>query len=230
VNRNPEHLPDLDPRIAAYVSSSYPHNLDYRVVRGALKPRWKLRSRLGRFQALYPDPLDDLLDLSSSKGYFVLDAARRASCRRALGIDVHPPDVEASTAVAAHLGLDSASFLLTTLRELSKSIDDHGGPFRTVLLINTYPYLFFGSERSEATAHDHEELFRLLATVTAERLIFSNRVNLEVLPRHIQSRARDLQLDARYNEEQIRTAAEAHFEVQELRPVKRIPLWLLLRR
>lgn len=219
--------PALDPKVAAYVSDSYPHNLDYRVVRGKLKPRWKLSRRLGRLQALYPERLEGLLDLSSSKGFFVLDAAMRAECTRALGIDVHEPDISASRHVADHLGLERARFELTTLGALSDHIDDFGGPFPCTLLVNTYPYLFFGSDRAEAVAQDHGEIFRRLAMVTAERLIFSNRVDFAALPRHIQARAKQQGLEGQYNAQLIREAAAQHFEVEELRPLRKIPLWLL---
>lgn len=222
--------PALDPKIAAHVSDSYPHNSDFRVIGDKLKPRWKLRRRLTPVRALYPDTLTDLLDLSSSKGYFVLEAATRAECRRTLGIDVHEPDIEASRGVADHLNLKKARFECQTLRGLSESIDEFGGPFRTVLLLNTYPYHFFGSDRAEATAPDHGELFRLLASVAADRLIFSNRTKFSALPRHIVARAEEQGLTERYDPDQIREGAAPYFEIEEQRPIKKIPLWLLRRK
>ena len=111
--------PALDADVARYVASSYPHNADYRVLAGRLVPRWKLWRRARRLTAGYTTPLRSLLDLSASKGWFVLEAAGRASCERALGIDVHAPDLDAARAVAAHLGRERARFELTTLRELA---------------------------------------------------------------------------------------------------------------
>jgi len=224
------HRPKLDARVADYVRDSYPHNLDYRVAGGRLKPRWKLRRRLRRIFPLYPEPLEELLDLSCSKGFFVLDAASRGDCRRAVGVDVHAEDLEASRAVAAHLGFAGARFERLLLPQLSASIEDFGGPFQTVLLVNTYPYLYFGSDRCEAVASDHEELFELLARVTAERLIFSNRLAFATLPRHIQRRAREAKLAHTYDEDRIRAAAQRHFTLQVQRPLGKIPLWLLRRR
>ena len=226
-DRGPE---PLDARVAAYVSNSYPHNLDFRVVRGALKPCWKLRRRFGRLRKLYAEPHDELLDLSSSKGFFVLEAAQQAQCQRTLGIDVHAPDLHASQAVARHLGLDKATFEPLLASQLAERIDEFGGPFRTVLLLNTYQYLYFGSERSEDHTPDHSELFRRLARVTAERLIFSNRVEFERLPRHIQRRAREAGLERGYDEGAIRAAADEFFTIEPERPLGRIPLWVLRRR
>lgn len=224
--------PPMDPAVAAYVADSYPNNADYVVAEGALRPRRKLRARLRRILPLYAEPRDELLDLSSSKGYFVLEAAARPGCERALGIDVHERDVEAARAVAAHLGLAKARFELLGLRELAARIDDFGGPFRTVLLLNTYPYLYFGSDRGPAVASDHDELFRLLARVTGERLLFSNRVDFDVLQRHMQARARAAGLEGGYDRRSIRAAAERHFEVEVQRPLRfrwfqRLPLWVL---
>jgi len=217
----------LSPEVAAYIASSYPHNHDYRVVRGKLKPRWKLWRRLGRLQRLYPEPLRELLDLSSCKGFFVLDAAQRPTCERALGIDIHAPDLDASRAVAGHLGLRGARFEELTLSDLAERIGEFGGPFQTTLLVNTYPYLFFGSDRSDEHVPDHDELFRRMASVTSERLIFSNRIEFDVLPRHIQRRAAELGLEGGYDGRAIRAAAEKHFELKMQRPLGRIPLWLL---
>ncbi|MFT7485439.1 MAG: hypothetical protein ACI9F9_001289 [Candidatus Paceibacteria bacterium] len=220
----------LDPEVAAYIGDSYPHNLDYRVVRGKLRPSWKLWRRLRRIKKHYAAPLDDLLDLSSSKGFFVLDAALKLSCRRAVGIDVHEPDLQASRAVAEHLGLNQVQFKQQTLDECALSISDAGGPFRTVLLINTYPYLFLGSDRSDSHIPDHRELFERLAKVTEDRLVFSNRIHFEALPRHIQARAKSLNLEAAYDPVAIRKAAEMFFQLDEQRPLGKIPLWVLRKR
>ena len=220
----------LDPAVTRHITDSYPHNLDYRVKRGKLSPCWKLRSRFRRLARGYAKPLCDLLDLSSSKGYFVLEAASRPECRRALGIDIHAPDLAASRAVAEHLELTRARFEELTLRQLAGDIENFGGPFKTVLLVNTYPYLFFGSPRCEDHLPDHDALFELLGRVCSRRLVFSNRIELERSPNNVQKRAKDLGLDRRYRPELIRAACERNFIVEEQRSLGRIPLWFLTRR
>lgn len=222
--------PPLDREVARYVASSYPHNLDYRVLGGKLWPRWRLWRRFRRLARGYAQPLTELLDLSSSKGYFVLEAASRPECQRALGIDVHAPDLAASRAVAQHLGLERASFQPLVLSQLATNLHTFGGPFETVLLVNTYPYLFFGSDRSEDHVPDHDELFRLLASVCSKRLVFSNRIELERCPRHIQKRAHELGLARDFRPELIRAACERYFVLEEQRPLGRIPLWYLSKR
>lgn len=214
----------------AYVASSYPHNHDYRVVGDALRPRFKLWVRWRRIRRRYPERLTSLLDLSSSKGFFVLEAARVESCERVLGIDVHEPDLVAARAIAERVGRLGARFEHLRLHELAERIDDFGGPFQTVLLLNTYPYLHYGSRRDARAYLDHERVFECLARVTAERLIFSNRVAFERLPRHMQELARAQDAEAGYDERTIAAAAERHFEVERRGRLGRIPLWLLRKR
>lgn len=222
-------MPTLEESLA-YVASSYPHNHDYRVVDGRLRPRFKLWRRWRRIRKLYPDRLTSLLDLSSSKGFFVLEAARVEGCERALGIDVHAPDLEAARAVAAHVGRPRARFEELRLHELAERIDEFGGPFQTVLLVNTYPYLYYGSRRDARAYLDHERLFELMARVTAERLVFSNRVDFERLPGHVRELARAQRAEAGYDEASIRAAAERHFTIEARGRLGRIPLWSLRRR
>ena len=217
----------IDAALLRYVASSYPHNHDYRVRGGRLLPKWKLWRRWRRIRRLYPEPLESLLDLSCCKGFFVLEAAQRPSCERALGIDVHEPDLAVCEALRSGLRLERARFARLRLHELAERIEEHGGPFQTVLLINTYPYLYFGSDREPAAYPDHERLFELLRRVTGERLIFSNRVALERCPRHVQRRARELGLAEGYSEERLLAAAERHFEVERRGKLGRIPCLLL---
>ncbi|MAF67664.1 MAG: hypothetical protein CMJ84_18670 [Planctomycetes bacterium] len=223
-----ERADPLSPELRAYLAEGYPANHAYRVRGSRLRASFKLWRRRRRIAALYPRPLTSLLDLSCSKGYFVLDAAAKPTCERALGIDVHPPDLEAARAVGAHLTLERARFEQLRLDTLSERLEEFGGPFQTVLLINTYPYLYFGSRRSEQSYPDHERLFELLHAVCQERLIFSNRVSLARCPRHIQERARALGLRETYEEAAIRRAALARFELREHGSLLRgIPLWTL---
>src|SRR5690242_17341525 len=60
----------------------YPRNHDMKVVAGPrVIPSRRLHSRWTRIASLYPDHLTSLLDVGSCKGYFVLEAATRPSCR-----------------------------------------------------------------------------------------------------------------------------------------------------
>jgi hypothetical protein len=113
------------------------------------------------------------------------------------------------------------------LPELAEQIDDFGGPFQTVLLLNTYQYLFFGSTVAPAVGQDHAEIFRLLRRVCSGRLVFHNRLALEDLQSDPQERASRAGTGALYNPEAIRQAAEEFFRVTVLRRWLGRPVWLL---
>lgn len=220
----------LDSAVARHVRGSYPRNNDYRVVGRRLVPSWKLWRRRRRLVRHYPERVESLLDVSCSTGYFTLDAARRPSCERALGIDVSAEDLAAARAVGAHLQ-SAADFVETRLDAVAAELDEHGGAFQVVLLLNAYPYLLLGSPRDERRYDSHDRVFELLARVCGERLLFSNRVELERLPRHMQRRAAELGLGPEdYTESILAAAAEPWFELSERDSLGRIPLWVLTRR
>ena len=224
----------LAPEVAAHLADSYPHNHDYRIAAGKLKPSWQLWRRARRIRKHYAPGSASLLDLSSCKGYFTFDAVMARGLERARGIDVHEPDITASRAAAAHLGLD-AQVKLDRMHLHQVAAEVEAGTeraFDTALLINTYPYLFFGSLREEFHYPDHGELFGHLAAVTAKggRLVFSNRVEVGLCPGHIQERAKELGLDHLYDETQIRSAIEPHFEIEARGKLGKIPLWILHKR
>ncbi len=228
----------LTPELAKHLADSYPHNHDYRIVGGRLRPSWQLWRRWRKLRRHYllesgardgRSGLDSLLDLSSCKGFFVLDAALRLGARRAQGIDVHEPDLVASRAAAAELGLNQVRFERLLPHQLVERGD---APFGTVLLVNTYPYLYFGSQREPHGYADHERLFDLFAALVAPggRLVFSNRVTLERCPRHIQELARERGLEAGYDEHRMCAAASRHFDVEAHGSLGRIPLFVMHRR
>jgi len=248
--RDPSASSTLAADVRAYVADSYPHNHGYRVVGADLRPKLQLRWRAWRLRKLYPRPLTSLVDLSCSKGYFVLAAAREPSCSRALGIDVHAQDLAASRAVQAHLlaigspgsraigspgsraigspgSLAHARFESMRLHELAARIHELGGPFQTVLLVNAYQYLYFGSRRCPDAYKDHDAIFGWLRCVCAERVIFNNRVEfarVRGLGRRIGAQER---LEDDYSSERILRAAARHFRVTPSGRLGRNPLWVL---
>lgn len=215
----------LDRALRRHLTHAYPRNHGYRVLGERLVPRWKLWRRERRLRALYPHRPESLVDLASSKGWFVLQAAR-AGCPRALGIDVYEPDLAAARGAAAHLGLD-ARFERKRLVELAAEVAGGAAPFEVALLVNAYQYLYFGSDRDERAALDHRALFRALRTVCGGRLVFSNRIDIARLPRNVRRRAAQLGAEEDYTPDRVRAAAEESFHVEEQRPLGRIPLWLL---
>jgi SAM-dependent methyltransferase len=220
----------LTEELARHLADSYPHNHDWRIVRSKPRPCLQLWRRARRLRALYPaaEAITSFLDLSSCKGYFVIDACRRYRIERALGIDVHPLDIEASGAAALALGYDDIHFERRFLHEL---VAEEPEPFDVALLVNTYPYLFFGSRREPHAYRDHDRLFAHIASLVAPggTLIFSNRTELERCPGHVRELARESGLGKLYTTAAIRAAAQKYFQIEERGRLGRIPLWRLIR-
>ena len=209
----------LSDSVRDYLADSYPHNHDYRVKGEELKPRWKLKRRWKRMERLWPEGFGSFLDIGCSKGFFVLEAARRGA--DALGIDIHEEDLSACEAVRDHLELKSARFEEKTLDELAAE----GASFDLVHLVNTYHYLYFGSDRAPACAKDHAALFEHLAAVTSGTLIFSNCETMERCPAQVKESARPEDA-ARYTPEAIRGAASEFFELEDHGRLGKRPIWV----
>jgi hypothetical protein len=218
----------ISAEVRNFVSDSYPHNHTYVPVANRLVPNRKLAVRVAGLSRHYPVPLTSLLDLSCSKGFFVFHAAAQEHCERALGIDLSDECLDACRLLnAAFARREHVQFARLTLPELAERIGDFGGPFQTVLLINTYQYLFFGSTIAPPVGQDHGEIFRLLRAVCSGRLVFHNRVAFADLQSDPQERASRAGTGALYHPRAIREAAEAYFRVTELRRWLGRPVWLL---
>ncbi len=220
-------MPELSAAVRSFLADSYPHNHGYGIVRGRIRPNFQLRSRWRKIRALLTKPMDSFLDLGCSKGFFVLQSALEYGCKNSLGIDIATEPIDACRAVQAHLGVENAHFEVASLHELAQGSGDYAAPFDTVLLMNTYQYLFFGSRISAHCYRSHEEIFAHLDAVTSRRLIFSNRLELELLPRNVQERAQASGRADQYRGAAIREAAAKFFKIEEMGKLGRIPLWQL---
>lgn len=218
--------PGLDPAVLSYVNRSYPNNLNFSIRGRQLVPHRQLARRGAALMGHYPKPLTSLLDLSSSKGYFVLAAAQQPECRRALGIDVFEHDISVSRTLASHLQIPNTRFEVLKLHELAASIGKFGGPFDAALLVNTYQYLFFGSDRAADCYESHERIFELIRQTCSGRLIFNNRTELK----DCQNREAVARAGARANDyttEKILAAAGKYFKPVVQDVLGRYPLWVL---
>lgn len=220
------HAPGLDPAVLSYVNRSYPNNLNFSIRGRRLVPHRQLARRCARLGAHYSSPLTSLLDLSCSKGYFVLAAAQQPGCQRALGIDVFEHDVTVSRTVASHLQIPNARFEVLKLHELAERLAEFGGPFDTVLLVNTYQYLFFGGDRAAHCYESHQRIFDLIRQTCRGRLIFNNRTELK----DCQNEEAVARAGARANEYEpakILAAAGQFFRPVAQEVLGRYPLWVL---
>ena len=217
----------LSPEIRHYLAKEYPSNHNYRVFAGRVWPSRQLKRRLRRISALYPEPLESLLDLSVCKGYFAIHAALTPARPRVLGIDVNETCVTATRAVSAHLELTNVRAELLRLHELADRIDEFGGGFQTAIMINMYQYLYFGGITEADFYATHEEIFRMLRVVCTDTLVFSNCVDFSRLPPWVRETAEKQGRADGYSEAQIRAAAETCFRVEEHGMLGRRPIWKL---
>ncbi len=209
-----------------YAANSYPGNHRFTISKaGELKPKCKLAVRHRKIRQYYPPQFTSFLDLSCNKGFFVFAASQTDHSTRNLGIDIHPYDIEFCTQLKKHLANDQVKFARLQLHELADAIDTFGGPFDTVLLINTYQYLYFGSSRAPESYRDHEVIFEHLRRICAKRIIFNNRIDLDICQDYLRD-ANPLE-GTNYNQEKIKAAAAKHFNITEQGKMGVCPLWLL---
>jgi hypothetical protein len=220
-----ENLPDK--QALEYLESSYPSNHNYVLNQGQLIALRKLEKRYRDIAAFYPEDMQSLLDISCSKGYFVFDAILSYGCKRSMGIDVLEHELDACATVQKYLNDDIARFEQIRLHELANRIEDFGGPFDAVLVINCYQHLYFGSSRFVESYMSHDRIFRNLREVCNGRVIFSNRIDVDHLQDYPANIAKGPNMKETYDEAMVFTAASKYFKVKRAGKLGRYPLWTL---
>jgi SAM-dependent methyltransferase len=210
--------------------SDYPRNHLYRIVEGRVVPGFRLYERLRVVADVYPDPMDSFLDIGCCRGFYVLDAARRRHCPRAVGIDVHEPFVTTAQDAARFLRLPEAAFHYASLEDVSREPQKFGGPFQVVMLIGTYHYLYWGSSLCSTAYHSHEEILRRLASICTDRLIISARFTMRRLPPNIKSRLNEGQSKEPYTMEAFLQSAESFFRPRHAGYLGVYPLFVMTKR
>lgn len=209
-----------------YLKSSYPHNHNYKVKKNQLVPARELAHRYKKVRALLPQPLTSLADIGSSKGFFVFAASEHPECTHSLGIDVYPYDIKLCQWLKEYLQYDRVQFEYLRLHELAESVEKFGGPFQTILILNLYQYLYFGSERCPARYLNHDEIFKNMRKICSQRVIFNNRVRLEDC-QNVEHVERASEKSLEYTEEKIIAAASKYFKVTPCGKVGKYPLWTM---
>jgi len=216
-----------DKKYYDYLRDAYPSNHTYALVRGKIKPTSKLTKRYQPLHRLFPDNLLSVADIGCAKGYFIFSASDYPHCQRAFGIDIHQEDIDVCQWVQAKLNNPRVSFQKMQLHELAEQIDQLGGPFQTVLLLNTYQYLYFGSAGHPECYLNHDTIFSFLRKICSQRVIFNNRMQWQDCQQQVKQLPgaeshRDL-----YSPEAILSAAARYFNVKEQGKIGRYPLLTL---
>ena len=210
-----------------YAEKSYPSNHTYKILDKELRPKCKLALRYQRIKKLFPEKLTSMIDVGCSKGFFVFAANQQHDSPRNIGIDIDQYDITFCRAIKDYLNTPCAHFELMQLHELAERIDEFGGPFQMVLLINTYQYLYFGSTRSDAHYQNHDQIFQHIRKICSHRLIFNNRVNIAECQNVENTENKLTENDKNYNEQKIIESASHYFSIKKYGFIGRYPLWAM---
>lgn len=157
---------------------------------GELLTTSQLDQRCRIVERLYPQRLTSLLDIGCCRGWFVIQAALRPECERATGIDVVQGFIESANEAKRALKLEKVQFEYAFLDDLVNDPQKYRTPYQVIVLLNTYHYMFWGSEYSPRQWADHDFLLRTLSEICTDRVIFMSPLEVKDCPSHIWERAR----------------------------------------
>lgn len=214
-----------------YLQTAYPRNHTYHFWnnRGkiSVKPKRKLAKRYQKIYPLISKDLTSFADIGCSKGFFNFSINTFPNCERNIGIDIHQEDIDVCCWVKEKMKDTRIIFKKMQLHQLAEKIDELGGPFDTVLLLNTYQYLYFGSEGHKERYLDHDFIFKNLKTICGKQLIFNNRITLTDCQQQVKDIVVPVRYQKNYSAEKILTTAEKYFTVKKMGNIGRYPLFLM---
>lgn len=209
----------------------YPSNHTYKIDDGRLLPSFDLYWRARILETLYSKPLGSLLDVGSCKGWFVLSAAQRGDCEKAVGIDIHQPWIDLSRHAAKSLALGNASFHMAFLKQVFETPEAFDAPFRNILVINAYHYLYWGSGMFAEHFPGHEAILEGLHKICSDRVVFANPLALEDSPKETQRFAADDPARAAgYTADRFFSAAARLFDIEHCGKIGKRDLLVLHRK
>ena len=163
----------------------------YRIAGGEAFTTFQMDQRWKIVANLYPERLTSLLDIGCCRGWFVIKAAMRPECEKALGIDVVQGFIDSANEAKNALNLgDKVMFDYAFLDDVANNPAKYRTPYQTIVLLNTYHYMYWGSGYSDKHWADHEYLLGTLAGICTDRVIFMSPLEIEHCPSDIARRAR----------------------------------------
>ena len=163
----------------------------YRIADGKAFTTFQMDQRWQIVARLYPEKLTSLLDIGCCRGWFVIQAALRPECERALGIDVVQGFIDSANEAKNALNLgDKVMFDYAFLDDVAGNPQKYRTPYQTIVLLNTYHYMYWGSGYSDKHWADHDYLLGTLASICTDRVIFMSPLEIEECPSDIARRAK----------------------------------------
>lgn len=180
-----------------------------------------------KLRKLLPNNLTSLGEVGCSKGFFVFSATMQPNCTRGLGIDVNQYDIDVCNWVKSTITNTRASFAKMHLHELASRLEELGGPLQTLLILNTYQYLYFGSDSFPECYLNHDAIFNHLRKICSGRIIFNNRIALEDCQNVTRIAQASEECKRNYSEEKALEAASKYFIVKQHGKIGKYPLYTL---
>jgi hypothetical protein len=162
----------------------------YQIADGKVLSTYQMELRWKIVSSLYPKKLTSLLDIGCCRGWFNIQAAVLPECEKTLGVDIVPEFIASANEAKQVMKLDKAQFVYAVLSDLDRDRDKLGMPYQTLLLINTYHYMYWGSGYCETHWPDHDYLLRTLASLCTDRMLFMTPLEINECPPDIGERAR----------------------------------------
>ncbi len=207
-------------------SQPYPHNHLYSIDAGTLVAREKLSRRFSSIKNFYPQPLESFLDIGCARGFFAIEAAVRSEHPRVVGVDISAEYIEFCQRVKSYLHVPNVHFRKQFLHETVQDLDEIGGPFQMVLLLNTYHYLFYGSGGESFAYFDHRKIFCFLRKLCSGLLLFTAPLELKHCPGVIR-RSALAHGKTNYSRAEILSAASEFFEIETITASGRRPFFVM---
>lgn len=217
-------LPEKEINYINHIENGYPSNHTYRIKNKILVPKYKLASRFKKINQLFPTNLTSILEIGCSKGFFIFSGSNNPHFTRGLGIDVDAYNIETCNWVKEKINNRTTQFKNISLEELVENIDHFGGPFQTILIINTYQYLYFGSDPYPKCYLDHDTIFKQLRKICSGRIIFNNRIDLADCQNIDRIEKAPPLSVSNYSKEKALEIAAKYFVVKEHGSIGRYPL------
>ena len=184
--------------------------------------RWRIVA------SLYPEQVTSLLDIGCCRGWFVVQAALRPECESAVGVDVVQGFIDAANKARRVLKLDKAQFEYAFLDDIVNDPQRFRPPYQTIVLLNTYHYMYWGSAYSGKHWADHEYLLRTLWEICTDRIVFMSPLEVAECPSDIARRAQEHPDWAKaFTTEQFHATAARYFDVTPQGHLGLRPLFLL---
>jgi hypothetical protein len=185
--------------------------------------RWQIVTKL------YPERVTSLLDIGCCRGWFVIKAAMRPECERAVGIDVVQGFIDAANDAKRALKLDDkVQFEYAFLDDIVAEPQKYRPPYQTIVLLNTYHYMFWGSAYSPKHWPDHDYMLRTLSEICTDRIVFMSPLEVDECPSDIGKRAKEHpDWAAQFTTEKFLQAAGRYFDVSHQCYLGLRPLYLL---